>query len=67
MGWSGGSDIGESFWNTVRDCVKEEDREFVARELIKALEDLDCDTIYECEQLVVDAGLEEEYWPEEDE
>lgn len=67
MGWASGSDIGDSFWNKVRDYIPDENKEFVARELINALEDQDCDTIYECEQLVIDAGLEDEYWPEEDE
>lgn len=47
MGWSGGSDIGTSFWETVRDYIPEEHKEFVARELIVALESQDCDTIFD--------------------
>lgn len=67
MGWASGSDIGIDFWEEIRENVKPEFLEETARALINALEDQDCDTIYECEQLVIDAGLEEEYWPDEDE
>lgn len=66
MGWAGGSEVGSSFWNEVRGYIPEGNREVVARELINALEDQDCDTIYECEQLVKDAGLEDEYWGEDE-
>ena len=66
MGWSGGSEIGTSFWESVRECIPIKDREFVAKELINALEEQDCDTVYECEQLVTDAGLEDEYFGEEE-
>jgi len=66
MGWSGGSELGDSFWRRIREHIPEESRQLVARELINALEDQDCDTVYECELLVSDAGLEEEYWPEGD-
>ena len=67
MGWSGGSDLGADFWESVRKNVEPEKRQETAVALINALEALDCDTIYECEQLVKDAGLEAEYWPDEDE
>lgn len=66
MGWASGSDIGTGFWEEVRENVKPEKLEETARALISALEDQDCDTIYECEQLVIDAGLEAEYWPDEE-
>jgi hypothetical protein len=67
MGWASGSDIGTGFWEEIRENIIPEKLEETARALINALEDQDCDTIYECEQLVIDAGLEEEYWPDDEE
>lgn len=65
MGWVGGSIVGDDIWNGIRDFIAEENREKAARVVIDALEAEDCDTIYECEQLVKDAKLESVYWPEE--
>jgi hypothetical protein len=67
VGWAGGSEVGDQIWNNIRGFIPEGSREEAARIVINALEDQDCDTIYECEQLVIDAGLEDEYWPEEGE
>lgn len=64
MGWASGSEVGEDIWSGIRDFIPEEHREDAARVVIDALEAQDCDTIYECEQLVKDAGLEKEYWEE---
>ena len=61
MGWSGGTELGGDFWSSVRDLIPEEHRKTVATKLIRVLENQDCDTVYELEQLVIDAGLEEEY------
>ena len=66
MGWSGGSEVGDSIWNGIRDFIPQENREQAARIVIDALESQDCDTIYECEKLVEDAGLQEEYWPDDE-
>lgn len=66
MGWAGGSEVGDSIWLNIRHLIKEEDREEAARVIINALEAEDCDTVYECEQLVIDAGLESEYFPEDE-
>jgi hypothetical protein len=33
-----------------------ESRQEIARRFVKAFENQDCDTIYECDQLVEDAG-----------
>ncbi len=65
MGWAGGSEVAHNIWSGIRKYVPEEHREKVARVIIDALEDQDCDTIYECEQLVKDAKLEDEYFGEE--
>ena len=67
MGWASGSEVGEEIWNGIRYLIPEDDRQEAARVVIDALENQDCDTIYECETLVKDAGLEEKYWPEEEE
>lgn len=66
MGWSGGSEVGDTIWNGIRGFIPEGNRQEAARIIIDALEDKDCDTMYECEQLIKDAGLEKEYWPDED-
>lgn len=67
MGWASGSDVGNQIWNNIRDFISIDDREEAARIIIDVLEGEDCDTVYECEQLVKDAGLEDEYWPENEE
>lgn len=66
MGWASGSEVGDTIWNGIRGFIPEGNREEAAKIVIDALEDQDCDTIYECEQLVKDAKLESEYWPEEE-
>lgn len=66
MGWASGSEVGENIWDGIRDLIPEQHLEEAAKVVIDALEAQDCDTIYECEQLVKDAKLESEYWPEED-
>lgn len=67
MGWASGSEVGDTIWDGIRGFIPAGNREEAARIVIDALESQDCDTIYECEQLVIDAGLEAEYWPDEDE
>lgn len=67
MGWASGSEVGDNIWDGIRDLIPEENRQEAARVVINALEDQDCDTIGECENLVIDAGLQKEYWPDEDE
>lgn len=64
MGWASGSTVGDSIWSGIRDLIPEENRQEAARVIIEALEEQDCDTIYELELLVKDAGLEEEYYGE---
>lgn len=66
MGWASGSEVGDQIWDNIRELIPEEHREEAARVVIDALEDQDCDTIYECENLVKDANLEDVYWPEDE-
>lgn len=66
MGWASGSEVGDDIWSGIRELILPENRQEAARTVINALEAADCDTIYECEQLVKDAGLEKEYWPDEE-
>ena len=66
MGWASGSGLAESTWEIVREYVPSKNLKSVARQFISEFEEMDCDTIYECEQLVIDAGLQDEYWPEDE-
>ena len=61
MGWSGGSELAESVWAMFRKYVPENERRKCARKLISLFEDMDCDTMEECEKLYYeDAGYKEE-------
>lgn len=66
MGWASGSEVGDQIWNNIRGFIPQGSRAEAAKIVIDALESQDCDTIYECEQLVIDAGLQSEYWPDEE-
>jgi hypothetical protein len=55
MGWADGSELAEDVWNLFRDFVPTKSQERVASELIDLFENMDCDTIEECEQLCQDA------------
>lgn len=56
MGWSGGSILAEQIWDLVRPYISADDRKKIAKKMVKLFESEDCDTIYECEQLMLDAG-----------
>lgn len=58
MGWSGGSEIAAKVWSAVRPHIPQRDKEFVARQIIDAFEDADCDTMSEAEDLWAAAGFE---------
>ncbi len=60
MGWASGSQLAETVWNLFRHHVPKKERKVVARELVRAFEDEDCDTIHEAETLYKDAELEED-------
>lgn len=64
MGWASGSELAETTWDLVREHIPARKRKQVARDFIDAFEQADCDTMDECDQLVVDAGLENQYWPD---
>lgn len=67
MGWASGSELAEGLWAKVKPYIKEEDYRHVAGAIIDAVESEDCDTVYECEELVRDAGREEDYSTEDEE
>lgn len=50
MGWAYGSELLEMVARTTMPYIPEGDRPSVARELIDAFEDRDCDTVYEVDQ-----------------
>jgi len=55
MGWARGSELAEVVWNLVRDYIPVDRRPKIARRFIDHFEDMDCDTIDECETLCADA------------
>jgi len=59
MGWAGGAQIGEEFWNLVREYIPRERKKYIARAVIAILKAEDCDTIDEATNLVEAAELEE--------
>lgn len=65
MGWASGSELAESTWLLVRNYIPANMLDVVARNFIAEFENLDCDTMNECEQLIKDAKLEKEYWAED--
>jgi len=56
MGWASGSELAEEVWLAVRDYIPEgRERALVARTVIDAFENCDCDTMDEAEVLCRDA------------
>jgi len=55
MGWAKGSELAEVVWDLVRDFIPADRRAGIARRFIDHFEDMDCDTIDECETLCADA------------
>lgn len=62
MGWASGSSLAEEVWDAVRPKLRNTDRKEVANAIIDAFEDMDCDTMDECEQLMEDAERPEYCW-----
>lgn len=62
MGWARGSILAEEVWDAVRPKLKESDRKNVANKIIDAFENMDCDTMDECEQLMDDARRPVRCW-----
>jgi len=60
MGWASGSSLAEEVWCLVRGFIPADKREKVAREVVDAFRDMDCDTMYEAETLMDDADLVED-------
>ena len=73
MGWCNGSELAQAVWALVRQYIPLDVRPAIAREVIDRFEDEDCDTMYEAEVLMKDAGIDlaeqerrdaEEYGPQ---
>lgn len=61
MGWASGSELAEEIWKMMRPLTMPgKERKKCAKKLVDLFEDMDCDTMYECEQLCEDAGIEPE-------
>lgn len=56
MGWSGGTDVADGVWNTVKQYIPESKKKEVANKIIDVLEDMDWDCIEECEELYEISG-----------
>ena len=59
MGWASGSEIADKVWKLVSKFVPEKKKKGVARKLVSIFEEADCDTMYECEQLMCDAQIKD--------
>ena len=57
MGWASRSELAEEIWDVVRSLIPVETRRKVARLIVRAFEDRDCDTLDEAETLIADADL----------
>jgi len=60
MGWASGSEIAEKVWKVVSKVIPEKDKKRIARKLITIFENADCDTMYECKDLIRCANLKRE-------
>lgn len=61
MGWASGSSLAEDIWDLIKNDLKPKQRKIIASGLIDLFEDMDCDTIDECEELCRDAGRIHDY------
>lgn len=57
MGWASGSELAEEIWVIVSKHIPKQNQKRVAQKIITAFEERDCDTIYECYDLVEAAGI----------
>lgn len=57
MGWGSGSELAEGLWDDLRPLIPKKHRKKAALAVIEAVENHDCDTIQECEQLCKDAEV----------
>ena len=62
MGWASGSILAIEVWDAVRPLIAKDKRKKAAGRIIDLFEHCDCDTIYEADKLVKDAGLEDKYY-----
>lgn len=62
MGWASGSMLAEEVWDAMRPLIAKDKRKKAAGKIIDLFEECDCDTIYEAERLVKDAGRERDYY-----
>lgn len=62
MGWASGSQLAEETWDLVRNYIPAKNLKSIANQFIDKFEDMDCDTMDECEQLMIDADRPETCW-----
>ena len=51
MGWCSGSELASEVWDLFVDYVPADKKEVVAHKLVRMFEEMDCDTMYECDEL----------------
>lgn len=61
MGWASGSSLAETVWRIVRIHIPKANRQRVAKGIVDAFEERDCDTMEEAESLYEASGLAEKY------
>lgn len=62
MGWSSGSSLAEKLWDLIDEfSIDEDNKAYLAINFIKAFEDFDCDTTYECKDLMTAALHDPDY------
>jgi hypothetical protein len=59
MGWGSGSALASQVWDLFRKYVSAQKKKKISRKLIKLFESYDCDTLFECVQLMQDAEVPE--------
>lgn len=60
MGWSGGSEVAERVWDSVKIYIPDDKKKQVANEIIDTLEDQDWDCVDEAEELYEISGRKAE-------
>lgn len=56
MGWAEGSELAQEIWNFIRKDINPDRKKKFAIKLIDMMEDRDCDTMYECDEIQKAAG-----------
>lgn len=59
MGWASGSQIADEIWDCIKKDLPKAKKRKLARLLIDTFESFDCDTMYECTDIIKAAGYKQ--------